>query len=318
MKKLLLILIIIFIAIFSVAFLWWQTQLGSVDATNTSQKIFVVSQGENMHTVGNNLENAGLIKNSLAFYLLVKWQNLDNKIQSGDFRLSPSLPLQTIAQDLTHGSLDYWITIPEGKRAEEIADILQQKAPNYSENWRQKLDTNEGYLFPDSYLIPTGDTIDDIIALFRKNFDAKYATLNNTTLSQNQLVTVASLVERESRFSEDRPLVASVIYNRLKMGMALQIDPTVQYGLGYNLQEHTWWKKDLTVDDLQSNSPYNTYHNPGLPPTPIGNPGLSSLQAAANPAKTDYIYYLSDSTGHLHFSKTLDEHNANIAKYHIQ
>lgn len=318
MRKFLTFLVFLLILICGGMFFWWQMQVGPVQSEGKSQQIFVVTQGENIHTIGNELEKAGLIKSSLAFYILVKFQNLDNKIQAGDFRLSATLPLQMIIQDLTHGSLDYWITIPPGKRAEEIGDILQQKSPNYQDSWRQKLDANEGYLFPDTYLIPTSDSINDITALLRKNFNEKYATIGNTSIPENEVVTIASIIEKEANFNNEKPSVASVLYNRLKLGMALQVDPSVAYALGYNLKEHTWWKLDLTADDLQYNSPYNTYLNSGLPPTPISSPGLSSLQAAAHPATTDYLYYLSDSTGHLHFAKTLDEHNANVTKYHVQ
>jgi UPF0755 protein len=167
-------------------------------------------------------------------------------------------------------------------------------------------------------LIPTGDSIDDIIALTRKNFDAKYASLGSISSPQNKIVTIASLVEREAQFPEDQKLVASVIYNRLQINMALQLDATVQYAIGYDEKEHTWWKKNVTANDLQINSPYNTRVNPGLPPTPICNPSLSALSAAAHPANSDYLYYVSDSTGHLHFAKTLEQHTANIQKYNVE
>lgn len=216
---------------------------------------------------------------------------------------------------MTHGSLDYWLRIPEGERADQIADRLKALSPNYNDTWKEQLETNEGYLFPDSYRIPMGDDINEIITIMRNNFDKKYATIGTSKYSQKEIVTVASIVQREVHFPEDEPIVASVLYNRLDIGMALQVDPSVQYAVGYYPLQKTWWKKNLSVDDLKINSPYNTYLNPGLPPTPISNPGLTALQAAAHPADTNYMYYVSDKTGHLHFSKTLDGHNSNVEKY---
>lgn len=320
MKKLLHSLFILFILFSFSIFFWWKINSSPINNSDRSQKIFVVSQGKSIRAIGNDLEKAGLIKNALAFFLWVKWQKLENKIQSGDFRLSPSQSLATITQNLTHGSLDYWLTIVPGKRATEVAEILKEKAPNYTDSWRQKLVTNEGYLFPDSYLIPTSDTIEHIIVLIRKNFDAKVATIGElpANISQNKLVIIASVIEKEAQFLQDQAMVASVIYNRLEQNMPLQMDPTVQYAIGYNQREHAWWTKGLTVDDLKIDSPYNTYLHTGLPPTAICNPGISALKATIQPAKTDYLYYVSDKTGHLHFAKTLEQHNANIQKYQVQ
>ncbi len=150
----------------------------------------------------------------------------------------------------------------------------------------------------------------------KNNFDAKYATLENTSnRTPHEIVTIASLIEREARHAEDRPLVASVIVNRLEIGMALNIDATVQYILGYQQNEKSWWKRNLTFADLEINSPYNTYTNPGLPPGPIANPGIAAIEAAVNPAETDYLYYLSDENGVNHYAETLEEHNQNKAKY---
>jgi len=318
MKKFFVLTILFLIIIVIGIFFWWQSATSPVDPSNTSQKSFTISQGESIRTIGESLEKEGLIRNASAFYLLVKWHKFDNKIQSGSFALSPSVSLSAITEKLMHGSLDYWLIVPEGKRAAEIAEILKTKAPNYDKAWENDLEENEGYLFPDSYRIPANDSIDTIISLMRKNFDTKFATIGIVSKPKKEIVTIASLVEREAKFSEDRPLVASVIYNRLNINMGLQIDASLQYALGYSVQEHTWWRQNLTVDDLNLDSPYNTKLNTGLPPTPICNPGLSSLEAAAHPAATDYLYYVSDSQGHLHFAKTLDQHTSNIQKYNVQ
>ncbi|MDE2589668.1 MAG: endolytic transglycosylase MltG [Patescibacteria group bacterium] len=260
----------------------------------------------------------GLIRNPVAFFLTVKQQGLDGKIQAGDFRLSPSMSTAQIAENLTHGTLDVWVTIPEGKRATEIAEILSKKLSSYNSSYAIALATKEGYLFPDTYLFPADSSISKIMDIMENNFNNKYQeALKNKTanLTQQQAVILASIVEREAISPRDMQLAASVLENRLNIGMPLGSDVTLEYAIGYQPTEHTWWKKDLTADDLILNSPYNTRLNAGLPPTPISNPGLVALEAVLNPPQTDYLYYVSDSKGVLHFAKTLEEHNANVKKY---
>lgn len=317
MKRLLVasgILIILLIA----AIFWWERGLLPLDASNKTSQIFVIKNGEGVREIANNLRAQRLIRDPVVFFLLTKLGGLDKKIQAGDFRLSPSMSAQDVATNLTHGTLDIWVTIPEGLRADEIADILKVKIPSYKESWRTELEQNEGYLFPDTYLIPRNADINLVLALLKNNFQKKYDGVKETkttALTDTQTIILASIIEKETKFAEDRPLVASVFINRLNIGMALGSDPTVMYALGYQANTKTWWKKDLTVDDLAINSPYNTRKNPGLPPGPISNPGLSSIDAALNPAKTDYLYFFADKQGHLHFATTLEGHNANIAKY---
>lgn len=291
--------------------------MSPVDPENKNSIIFVVEKGQGVREISNSLKLKGLIKNPIVFFLLVKQLGLDKKIEAGDFRLSPSMTANEIAQDLTHGTLDIWITIPEGKRATEIAEIIKEKIPTYNSAWANVLVQNEGYLFPDTYLIPKDANINNVVSQMRNNFEQKYKSLNasKTKLNKNEIVILASLVERETRFVQDRPLVASVLLNRLEIGMKLDIDATVQYALGYSQEEKNWWRKNLTFEDLKISSPYNTYRNAGIPPGPIANPGIEALNAVVNPENTNYIYYISDKTGHLHFAKTLQEHNANIEKY---
>jgi UPF0755 protein len=319
MKKLL-ITLGIFVIIFAAAFLWWKNGLSPVKPNSSNPQIFIVEKGQGIREVSKNLKDKGLIKDPIVFFLLTKKLGLDKKIEAGDYRLSPSMSAYQIATNLTHGTLDIWITIPEGNRADEIADILKENIPSYDENWRAQLEKNEGYLFPDTYLIPRDATIDQIITTMKDNFDSKYASIesNKSGLSQSEVVRVASMVEREARFEQDRPLVASVILNRLNIGMKLDLDATVQYAIGYQPNQKKWWKNGLTIQDLAIDSPYNTYTNNGLPPTPISNPGLASLKAVMNPASTNYIFYVSDSGGHNHYATTLEGQRANIKKYGVQ
>lgn len=317
MKKIIIVAVVL--AIFGILSLfWWEIGVLPANSSDKTPKIFVVGKGEGVREIANNLKREGLIRDAVVFFLLARQQGLDKQIQAGDFRLNPSMNANQVANNLTHGTLDIWVTIPEGLRAEEIADILKDKMPSYKEDWRQMLDQNEGYLFPDTYLIPRDADINLVLSLLKNNFQQKYQSVvqtKTTNLTDADTITVASIIEREAVYAEDRPLVASVIMNRINIGMVLGADPTVQYAVGYQTDTKSWWKKDLTVDDLVINSPYNTRKNPGIPPGPISNPGLSAIEAALKPAKTDYLYYFSDKQGHLHFATTLDGHNANIKKY---
>ena len=315
MKRILVILIALII-IGAGTSVWWSNGNSPAKPTDKTSVIFVVNQGEGIREIANRLKSQGLIKDPVIFFLSVKQMKLDKQIQAGDFRLSPSMNLSEIAKNLTHGTLDIWVTIPEGKRAEEIAEILRKEMPQFSPSWADKLILYEGHLFPDTYLLPRNASIDFIISILKNTFDKKFATIqNSTSLSKDELITIASMVEREAKFQKDRPLVASVIENRYKIGMKLDIDATIQYLLGYSQEEKNWWRKNITFEDLKISSPYNTYRNVGLPPHPIANPGLDALQAAASPTNSNYIYYISDKQGNLHFAKTLEEHNQNIKTF---
>jgi len=300
-------------------YLFYKQGIKPVDKNSKETKIFVIQKGESLKSIIDNLYRQNLIRNRLAFYLLIKKLGFEKKIQAGDFRLSPAMDAETIAKTLTKGTLDIWVTIIEGLRKEEIAQIINQ---NFSIPESEFLKyAKEGYLFPDTYLIPKEATAEAIVKILVHNF---YRRFNNDlrqkakdkNLTEEEVVTIASLVEREAKYEEDRIKVASIILKRLKNDWPLQVDATIQYALGYQPQEKTWWKKYLTKKDLEVDSPYNTYKNKGLPPTPICNPGLASIKAVIDASEnTPYWYYLSDKTGRMHYAKTLKEHNENIKKY---
>ena len=302
-----------------VAAIWWIHGASAVNKQDRTQKIFTVQKGAATRTIANNLKQNGLVNDPVIFFLILKSHGYDRRIQAGDFRLSPSMSAEQIGEALTHGALDIWVTIPEGKRADEIADLLKAKIPSYQESWRQILVSEEGTLFPDTYLIPRDATINLISHTMTQNFEQKYESLgtNSTGYSKEDIIKLASVIEREGKTPSDMGLIASVLYNRLKAGMSLDVDATVQYALGYQPAEQSWWKKTLTIQDLQIDSPYNTYKNTGLPPTPIANPGANALEAALTPASSDYLFYITDKHGVFHFAKTLNEQNANIAKYGV-
>jgi UPF0755 protein len=317
MKKIIITLILGLIIVI-IGSLWWISGSLPVNPLDKSPKIFIIKKGEGVREIANNLKTQGLIRDPIVFFLLTKEKGLDKLIQAGDFRLNSSMTAGQVAESLTHGTLDIWITIPEGLRAEEIALLLQKQMPEYKNYWNATLNQNEGYLFPDTYLLPRDAKVDQIVTILKNNFQIKYdsvSSIKTTNLTQAQTIIVASIIEREAVFDSDRPLVASVIMNRLNLGMALGVDPTIQYAVGYDPVSKSWWKKDLTIDDLAINSPYNTRKVAGLPPTPISNPGISAIKAALNPDESDYLYYFSDIKGHLHFAKTLQGHQENIKKY---
>ncbi len=299
---------------------WWYRGTKPVNKNDTSYRIFVVEKGAGVREIANKLKKEQLISDPVVFFLLVKNLGLDQKIQAGGFRLSPSMPASEIARALTKGTFDIWVTIPEGFRAEEIADLFANKLPTFDQSWRTLLNENEGYLFPDTYLIPKDADSGLVVKIMRDNFTEKFDDVyseDKTELTEKEVVTIASLIERETRHPQDRPLVASVILNRLAIGMKLDIDATIQYALGKTRDGKTWWPR-ITQDDYQNvRSPFNTYRNIGLPSTPIANPGLASLEAVVYPARTNYIYYISDREGYNHYAETIEEHNANIKKFGI-
>ncbi len=296
---------------------WWIRGTSPANSKDNTPKIFIIEQGQGVRAIARNLKEQGLIKDPTVFFLLTKQTGLDSKIQAGSFRLNPSMTAKEVAQSLTVGTEDIWITVPEGQRAGEIADTLEKLMPNYDETWERELEKNEGYLFPDTYLLPKDADVNGVIKIMRDNFNTKYETLDTSkvNLTENEIVTLASLIEREARHAEDRPIVSSVIHNRLDIGMKLDIDATLQYIKGYDDVSKRWWPNNITNEDKKSSSLYNTYGRAGLPPAPISNPGLLSLQAAVNPDETPYLYYITDKNGVNRYAQTLEEHEENISTY---
>ena len=310
-------LFFIFLAVF--AYMVYNEGTLAVNKQDKTSKIFVIKQGEGLDEIANSLSSEKLIRNKIVFYFVVKSQKADKKIQAGDFRLSGSMNLHEIIKTLQHGTLDSWITFIEGLRKEEIAQVISK---NFSIPELEFIRlAPEGYLFPDTYLIPTIATAQTIIDTMKLNFDKKYSEdlilkAKNLKLTDEQVITLASLVEREARYADDRKTVASIVYKRWKADWPLQIDATVQYALGYQEQEKTWWKKNLSQQDLKIDSNYNTYKNTGLPPGPICNPSLSSIKAVVNADEnTPYWYYLTDKNGVMHYATTYAGHQANRRKY---
>ncbi len=318
-----------FLLFFSFCFLiflfWWQIETSPIDKKNSEKTLFIIPQGWGANKVAEGLKENNLIRSDLVFKILVFKEGLSRQIQAGDFYLSPSMNTFEIAQQLTRGSFDVPITIPEGIRREEIALILEKEISKTGGQFDktefiEKTASLEGFLFPDTYLIPKDGSTETIIEIFKKNFEDKMSSLSfSSKLSYQQIVTLASLIEREAKYESDRYLVSGILVKRLENNWPLQVDAAIQYIVGgkncRNLKDQCNFWPQLKGSDLEVESLYNTYKNQGLPPTPICNPGLSSLKAALQPQKTDYWFYLSDEYGKIHFSKTLDEQNENIQKY---
>lgn len=298
-------------------FFWWRWAVEPIASQSTAEKLFVIQKGESSSSVADRLKRENLIKNALAFKILVYLRGFSDKIQAGDFRLRPSLSAQEIAKALTHGTLDIWLTFPEGWRREEFTQRLAANLENFDNQEFLALTKDfEGYFFPDTYLIPKDASASMVLGIFQKNFEKKFTSSLETAaekknLTREQVLILASLVEREAKHEKDKPIVAGILIKRWRNDWPLQVDATLQYAKGSQLE---WWPK-VTAQDKKINSLYNTYQSKGLPPAPICNSGLDSIKAVINSQETDYWFYLSDKQGQMHYAQTSDEHNQNIVRY---
>lgn len=295
------ILILIFTGFF--AWGWWKSQLLPVAPGDQTQINFVITKNEPAGSVLTRLVQERLIHNYWVAKLYLQGTGLDQKMRPGSYLLSQGQSLEQIFMSLTAGPRDIWVTIPEGFRREQIAERFESLDQFDKSEFLRLTATNEGKLFPDTYLVPLYATTENIVDMLLENFSTKVGEINT-----NQLI-IASLVEREVRNPQDLPIIAGIIIKRLEAGWPLQIDATVQYVQGNGKD---WWPKQI---DTKVQSAYNTYINVGLPPTPIANPGIKAIEATKSFQKSAYWYYLSDSLGVTHFAKTLSEHNLNVDKY---
>lgn len=299
-------------------FLWWNDSTRAVDEADTTPISFTVSPGDGAKAIATNLAQDNLIRSPTAFFIQVKFLGLEKKLQAGSFRLSKSMDSTTIAQQLTHGFEDVWLTTLEGWRNEEVAAVVSKTLDIPESEFLRA--ARLGYMFPDTYRVPKDATAGAVVSILRSTFDAKItdamrSSMQKHGLTLEQAVVLASIVEREGNSDSDRPMIAGILLKRLKADWPLQADATLQYALGYQSQEKSWWKKSLTDADRSVVSVYNTYAHTGLPPSPICNPGLSSLTAVAYPKDSPYWYYIHDPQGNAHYAKTLEEHTANIQAY---
>ncbi|HEV3152590.1 MAG TPA: endolytic transglycosylase MltG [Candidatus Baltobacteraceae bacterium] len=287
----------------------------------------IVPRGSTFHDIADQLASAGIIGNAAAFRLYAKVRHADTDVHAGAFAFAPHQTAAQVLQQLQSGGAQIakWVSIPEGFTAKQIAQRLQDaglgSAQAYYDAFMHdsiaiggtRTANLEGYLFPSTYLVPVDATpkvVEDIMtAQFRKELPRDAAAKAKAHgLTVPQVVTIASLIEREAKADDERALMAGVYYNRLRIGMPLEVDASIEYAL----PEH---HDVITYGDLRTDSPYNTYRHQGLPPTPIANPGAPSLAAAFTPRPSAYLYYVYKGNGHHAFATTLAQQNANIAKY---
>ncbi|MFH0750106.1 MAG: endolytic transglycosylase MltG [Candidatus Gottesmanbacteria bacterium] len=314
------IVILLAVVLFTLAggIAWWKNAMSPVDEKDITPISFVVPSGQGSKEISRRLASAGLVRSQIGFYLLVRFFNTDGQIQAGDFRLNKTMDARMIAKELTRGMMDVWLTIPEGWRSEEIATNVAKEL-NIPEK-EFLIIAKEGYMFPDTYMIPQDATAGAVVQLLTDTFYEKVTSVmladaKKAGLSTQSVIILASLVEREGKTSQDRPVIAGILLNRLNQDWPLQVDATLQYILGYQVKDKTWWKKELTDADKVIDSPYNTYKYSGLPPAPISNPGIEAIKSVIYPEKTDYMFYIHDKAGGVHYAKTIEEHEKNIADY---
>ena len=286
----------------------------------------VIARGSTFDEIARQLAGQGVIGNYAAFRLLARIRSEESGAHAGEYRFAAHQTQSAVLEALMTGGAQVaaWVTIPEGFTAQEIAARLQESGIGAAEPYASAFARDsivvdgartknlEGFLFPSTYLVALGAAPQQVEGQLTGEFFAKLphdaaARAKRLGVTVPQAVTVASLIEREAKADADRPLIASVIYNRLRDRMPLQVDATIEYALPTH-------KSELSFADLRIDSPYNTYVHAGLPPTPIANPGLPSLEAALAPSKTDFLYYVYCGNGRHVFSKTLTEHQANVAR----
>ncbi|MCG1012994.1 endolytic transglycosylase MltG [Tepidanaerobacter sp. GT38] len=328
-KKIISITIVFFIIVPIISLIWIKSMLYPKDATSTAFIEFEVVSGSNANQLAAKMHDLGIIKNQFVFSLYAKYTGKDNKIKAGKYHLSPSMSPEEILDKLVNGQSineDIKVTIPEGSTLKTIAGIFSEKGLVSQEEFFGSLQidkfknkhsilqdfppnaTLEGFLFPDTYFLPLGKNAEFYIDILLKRFEEVYfdkvdsaVKQNNIDLTPYEVVTLASIVEAEAKVDSERPIISAVFQNRLKLGMPLQSCATVAYALG----EH---KAELSLDDLEIDSPYNTYKVNHLPPGPIGAPGLSSMLAVANPADVDYLFFVAKGDGTHIFTRTYSEH----------
>ncbi len=301
-------------ALLGAGFAWYKIAIRPLSPLG-SDMLITIKPGLSSRSIGQKLQTEGIIKSEIAFYINVRLH--DDLLQAGTYILSPALSVDQVITKMATGDVAvHRFTIPEGWRLAEIAHQLETKKIVSGQDFLKAAEGKEGYLFPDTYTFPLNVTAAEIVIRMRQNFDTRTNTAG-LTLKRADII-LASIVEREAKNDDERASIAAVYLNRMRMGMRLDADPTVQYAK--TLVDATtaeFWPKITTADYRSVQSPYNTYVNNGLPPGPICSPGIASLRAVLNPASIEAIYFFHTSDGQTIFSKTLDEHNAKKKQHNL-
>ena len=329
MKKLLLLIsVLLAISIFWFYNLYTTSLTYSFNPDSSKRVIVKIEKGSSADKIAILLQEKKLIKSPFVFKLYLKQNNLSGKIQAGSFVMQENYDFKKIITVLTQGgSGEISITILEGWTAKQIAEHLEKNGLTKASDFLDCIKTCkftdfdflpkgylEGYLYPDTYFVDIGTFTNQsfinrlINTLKTRLSDADWKAIKASKHTFEEIMIMASIVEREERNIKEQPKVSDILWSRLDKGVALGADATILYGLGRT-------SGGLSYNDLQIDSPYNTRKKRGLPPTPISNPSITSIKAAIYPEKNDYFYYLHGSDGKIHYAKTLDEHNANKAKY---
>lgn len=302
---------------------------------------FEIPAGATTSNIGRDLRESDLIQSEVLFEVLVARRGLEGQLRQGVFLLRPDMSLDEILNTFSQAAVvEQTVTFPEGWRLEEMASRLQDQTEiDHAEFLKIVTDeagsfasefsfvevlpsglSLEGYLFPDTYQVDSGTTSRDLVRRMLQRFEQVVdASLRSAAaqvgLNVHELVTLASIIEREAMRDDERALISGVFHNRLVQGVPLQADPTVQYVIGQDRLGGRWWKRDISKADLQTPSKYNTYVTGGLPPGPIAAPGLKSIKAAANPASTSYLFFVARGDGSHEFARTNEEHEVNMKRY---
>lgn len=291
--------------------------------------IVVIPPGASTSGIAAALQEAGIIRSTSPFIVAARVRGVARSLREGEYRLSPAMPLLRIVDVLARGEVVlHTVTIPEGFTADQIVRTLARAglgdagrlrvlarggAGQFEYDFLRGVPAGglEGYLFPDTYYIPRfldeREVVDRFLARFAQTVVPLWRSAG-AGRPLHEILTMASMVEREAKSAGDQELIAGVLYNRLARGWRLEVDATVLYALGQH-------KSVVTYEDLKVNSPYNTYLRAGLPPGPIANPGLGAIRAALRPARTDYFFYVARPDGSHAFSRTLAEHLANVRRF---
>jgi len=333
-----------------------QAELNRAASGDSTEVPFAIQPGETAVEVASRLETAGLVVNGEVFRRFMAYQGLDTGLEAGTYSLRANMTMHEIALALQHGTAaSVTVTIPEGWRAEQVGWLLEQqglmrsddfmavvRTGQYSYSWlssRPPMASLEGFLFPDTYELPLSAEPDAVIGLMLATFDTRVAAEIDARLVAGDrkifdltiggerpmtvydVITLASIIEREAVVAEERPIIASVYLNRMnpahidETALRLSADPTVQYAKGYDPETGNWWNPMLPGEGQALESPYNTFLVQGLPPGPICSPGLASILAVLNPADTGYLYFHAIGDGSHVFAATLEEHLENQRRY---
>jgi len=308
----------IILAIITIAIFAFQFQFSAPQKTAEEERI-VINLTTTEAELIPKLKEQGYIKSEWAFNFVLKRKGWQGKIEPGGYNVSKGMSAWQLADTLVNHPYQKWLVVPEGLRVTEIAEKLQETL-GWTDTTKAEflLNSKEGYLFPDTYLLNLDYTGGDVAKRMESQFNEKTMDLFKEAKEKNirndTLIALASLVQREAANEEEMPLIAGVIWNRWLKDMKFEIDATIQYALG---EPGNWWPI-INPDDYKLDSPYNTYLHKGRPPAPICNPGLAAIDAVINSEESEYLYYLHDSEGQIHLAKTYEEHQANIEQYLLE